>query len=153
MPMSHTIQIRDLVGDSIVVIDPSEMNFLVNMVQFGQQGIYTGNNMMTDSPRATPMKDYVDAGLRGDMRLAAELYYRMQPIRDLHGKWVRGPQHRAGGLHPIANIKWWTQQLGLTGGPARPPLPQIGDEDKAEMVRDLEAVGLIEARTPAGVGA
>lgn len=149
MPLEHTARVRELVGDSIVVIDPSELNFLVNMTQYGQQGIYTGTNMMSDTARATPMKDYVDAGLRGDHRLAAERYEKMQPIRDVHGKWVREPQHRAGGLHPISTIKWWTQQLGLTGGPTRPPLPEIGDAQKAELVRDLAAVGLIEAPAPA----
>jgi len=34
--MSHTIQVRKLVGDSIVVVDPSEENFLISLTQFGQ---------------------------------------------------------------------------------------------------------------------
>ncbi|HEY8681004.1 MAG TPA: dihydrodipicolinate synthase family protein, partial [Candidatus Dormibacteraeota bacterium] len=44
--MPHTIQIRNLVGDRIVVVDPSEETMLVSMAQFAQRVIYTGTNYM-----------------------------------------------------------------------------------------------------------
>jgi 4-hydroxy-tetrahydrodipicolinate synthase len=151
MPMAHTIQVRHLVGDSIVVLDPEEETFLINLTQFGQQAIYTGTNMMVDSARATPMRDYVKAAIRGEHRLAAELYYQMQPIRDVHRKWVLEPWFRDG-LCPISTIKWWTQQLGLTGGPTRPPLPEIGPAEREALLRDLAAVGLIAPKAPVTTG-
>ncbi|HLH70782.1 MAG TPA: dihydrodipicolinate synthase family protein [Candidatus Dormibacteraeota bacterium] len=143
--MSHTIKVRELVGDSIVVIDPSEEHFLINMLEFGQRAIYTGTNYMYDSAWATPMRDYVQAGLAGETRRAVELYYRMQPLRDLHHRWVREPWDRQG-LCPVATIKFWTEQLGLTGGRARPPLPQLPEERRAALRAEMEEVGLIPAR-------
>ncbi|MGH9102761.1 MAG: dihydrodipicolinate synthase family protein [Acidimicrobiales bacterium] len=139
--MAHTIQVRKLAGDEIVVIDPSEERFLVNMTEFGQRAIYTGTNYMFDSACVTPMRDYVEAGLAGDTRLCSELYFRMQPIRDLHHRWVLEPWKRTG-LCPISTIKAWTQQLGLTGGPARPPLPPISPERATLLHREMSQVGL-----------
>jgi 4-hydroxy-tetrahydrodipicolinate synthase len=140
----HTIEIRKLVGDDIVVVDPSEENFLLSLAHFGQRAIYTGTNYMFDSAAATPMRDYVQAALAGDLALAAELYYRMQPIRDLHHRWVLEPW-KATGRCPIETIKFWTEQLGLTGGPVRAPLPSMPADDKDRLRAEMEAVGLVPA--------
>ena len=149
--MSHTIQVRKLVGDSIVVVDPSEENFLISLTQFGQRAIYTGTNYMYDSAAATPMRDYVQAALAGNTVLAAELYYAMQPIRDLHHRWVR-EQWDASGVCPVGVIKYWTQQLGLTGGPARPPLPQFAGEQAVRLRAEMEALNLIPRSQPVASG-
>jgi 4-hydroxy-tetrahydrodipicolinate synthase len=140
--MAHTIEVRKLVGDDIIVVDPSEETFLINLLHFGQQVIYTGTNYMFDSPWATPMRDYVQAALHDDAQRAAELYYRMQPIRDLHHRWVVQPWQQQG-LCPISTIKFWTQQLGLTGGPVRPPLPSLSPEAAKRLRREMEEVGLL----------
>jgi 4-hydroxy-tetrahydrodipicolinate synthase len=140
--MLHTIQVRELVGNRIVVVDPSEETFLINLTQFGQKVIYTGTNYMYDSATATPMKDYVQAALVGDFRRAAELYYKMEPIRELHRRWVLGPWKRDA-LCPISTIKFWTEQLGLTGGPVRPPLPPFPVPEAARLRAEMEAVGLV----------
>lgn len=140
--MAHTIQIRKLVGDEIVVVDPSEENFLINLTQFGQKAIYTGTNYMFDSAAATPMRDYVEAALAGDFTEAAELYYRMQPIRDLHHRWVLEPWKRDK-VCPVSTIKFWTSQLGLTGGPVRPPLPEFPEESRSRLLEEMQEVGLV----------
>ncbi|MGH7777811.1 MAG: dihydrodipicolinate synthase family protein [Candidatus Dormibacterales bacterium] len=147
--MAHTIQVRSLVKDGIVVVDPSEEHFLVNLVQFGQKAIYTGTNYMYDSARATPMRDYVQAALGGDFKKAAELYYAMQPLRELHHRWVRVPWDRDA-LCPVATIKFWTQQLGLTGGRPRPPLPEFGSEPAARLRQEMADLGLIADPVPSG---
>lgn len=142
--MAHTIRVRELAGDRITVVDPSEENFLISLLQFGQKVIYTGTNYMYDSARATPMRDYTQAALAGDSVTAAKLYYEMQPLRDLHVRWVREPWKRDR-LCPVSTIKHWTQQLGLTGGRARSPLPQMSDEAAASLRREMEEVGLVTA--------
>jgi 4-hydroxy-tetrahydrodipicolinate synthase len=150
--MGHTIRVRELAGDRIVVVDPSEENFLISMLQFGQKAIYTGTNYMYDSALATPMRDYTQAALEGDPIMATKLFYQMQPIRDLHTRWVREPWGRDG-LCPISTIKFWTEQLGLTGGPVRPPLPQIPTEATARLRLEMEEIGLVAARKAAGAAA
>lgn len=148
--MAHTIQVRNLVGDRIVVVDPSEETMLLSMTLFGQKVIYTGTNYMYDSAAATPMCDYIEAGLEGNFQRAAELYYRAEPIRELHRRWVLGPWKRDG-LCPISTIKFWTEQLGLTGGPVRPPLPPFPADQAAQLRREMEAIGLVPSKSAVAV--
>ena len=140
--MGHTIRTRELAGDGMVVIDPTEPNMLISMLEFGQKAIFTGTNMMYDHAGATPMLDYVNAGLAGDRKKATELFYAMQPLRDLHHKWVAGPWKEKG-ICPIARIKYWCGLNGMTGGPVRPPLEPFSEEDQAALRADLEALGAL----------
>jgi 4-hydroxy-tetrahydrodipicolinate synthase len=140
---THTNRIRDLVGDRLVVVDPYEETFLESMVQHGQRVIYTGTNYMYDSARATPMRDYVAAALDGDHENATRLFDQMQPIRDLHTKWVLEPW-RAQALCPISTIKFWGSQLGVTGGPVRRPLPRFPESEAQQLQKEMGAVGLID---------
>lgn len=142
MPMAHTIAIRELVGDSIVVVDPDEENLLVNMVQFGQQAIYTGTNMMYDSASAQPMRDYVNAALAGRTEEAARLFYGMDAARSLHHRWVLEPWAERG-LCPVSTVKFWCEQLGMTGGPVPEGLPTLSEEEKEKLASELAEVGLI----------
>jgi|HubBroStandDraft_1064217.scaffolds.fasta_scaffold288317_1 4-hydroxy-tetrahydrodipicolinate synthase len=139
---SHTNRIRDLVGERIVVVDPYEETFLESLLQHGQRVIYTGTNYMYDSAKATPMRDYTQAALAGDRELAKGLFDKMQAIRDLHTKWVLEPW-RNQALCPISTIKFWGNQLGVTGGPVRPPLPRFPEADADQLREEMHAVGLI----------
>ena len=142
MDHDHTRQVRELVGDRIVVVDPYEENFLESLTEHGQKAIYTGTNYMFDSVGVTPMRDYVEAALIGDYGRAAELYHAMQPIRDLHQRWVLDPWRRDR-LCPVSTIKFWGSQLGLTGGPVRPPLPEFPADEAAQLREEMRAVGLL----------
>jgi 4-hydroxy-tetrahydrodipicolinate synthase len=139
--LDHTIAVRELVRDSLLVIDPQEENFLINLIHFEQPAIYTNTNYMYDSALARPMQDYVMAGLNGDAALAASKFYAMQDLRSLHHKWVRQGWHRFGQC-PVATVKCWVEQLGMKGGSVRPPLPTLSEAEQQELVADLEAAGL-----------
>jgi dihydrodipicolinate synthase/N-acetylneuraminate lyase len=106
---------------------------------------------MFDSAAATPMRDYIEAGLAGDFRRCAELYYKAEPIRQLHHKWVLEPWKRDG-LCPISTIKSWTTNLGLTGGPVRPPLPSFPANQAAQLQKEMRAVGLVSAQLAVAAG-
>lgn len=143
LPLEHTNQIRSIVGNSIVVIDPEEERFFVNMSEHGQQAVYGGSNMMMDSHGSTGMLDYVHAGLRGDLDEARRLHDAIQPLRDLHHRWVLEPWWSMG-LCPISTIKYWTGLLGMTGGPTPRPLPDLlSEQDKEKLRAEMEEVGLL----------
>lgn len=143
--LKDTNEIRRLVGQGIVVIDPEEENFKINMTEHGQRAIYTGSNMMMDGPSSQPMRAYVKAMLDGEIDQAAALYDAMQPRRELHHRWVLEPWWSSG-VCPISTIKFWTEQLGMTGGPTPRPLPELLTEsDKTRLRSQLEQVGLITA--------
>lgn len=138
----HTTRTRELAGEGIVVIDPTEPNMLRSMLEFGQRAIFTGTNMMYDHADATPMHDYVAAGMAGDAARATELFNQMQPLRELHHKWIVTPW-REYVVCPVARIKYWTELNGLTGGTARPPLEPFSDEGKAGLRADLAELGAL----------
>jgi 4-hydroxy-tetrahydrodipicolinate synthase len=146
MSLEHTARVRQLVGDSIVVVDPDEEHLMVNMAEGGQKTIYTGTNMMFDSATATPMRDYVHAALEGRLDEARRLFEGMQPIRDLHHRWVLDPWGRMG-VCPVSVVKYWTEQLGMTGGPTPEPLPDLlSSSDKNRLRQEMGEVGLLEGR-------
>jgi hypothetical protein len=49
----------------------------------------------------------------------------------------------------VPYIKAWAGLLGMSGGPARPPLGQVSPADLAAMAADLEAAGLPVGRAGA----
>ncbi len=138
--VEDTARIRELVGDDIVVIQPGEKFMLRNMLEHGQKAIYTGANMLFDNGEYNPMRDYVDAALAGDAARATELFESLQPMRDLYESWIQEPW-RDRGLCPVARVKYWGELNGLAGGPARPPLDNLSDQDKAEFRDQLSAMG------------
>jgi 4-hydroxy-tetrahydrodipicolinate synthase len=143
VPIDHTIATRALVGDSAVVVDPEEERFLTNLLEYGQRAIFTGSNMMYDSPRATPMADYVDAALSGDRARTIAGYEAMAELREIHHRWVVEPWIRDG-LCPIATVKAWSGLMGMTGGTVRVPLPELPDADRASLRKELVEVGAID---------
>ncbi len=140
--VADTERIRQLVGDSITVIQPGEKHLLYNMKEHGQRAIYTGANMMYDNGEVNRMRDYVDAGLAGDFDTATRLFDELDPVRALHEEWITKPWKERG-LCPVARVKYWSEVNGLAGGPARPPLDNLSDEDKAEFRASLDAIGAL----------
>ena len=138
----HTDEIRALVGDSIVVIDPDEEIFLENMRNKGQQAIYTCTNLMFDREGSTPMRDYVHSALAGDFEAAERSFELARPARELHRSWVLEPWGRTG-LCPISTIRTWTGLQGMSGGPVRHPLPELPASERARLERELAEAGVI----------
>lgn len=142
MPLEHTNRVRELVGDSILVVDPIEQNCLTNMLEFGQQVIFTGDNALFDTAADQPFRRYVEAACAGREQEATRLADALAPVRDVHQRWIRD-RWKASGLIPISTFKYWTGQLGMTGGPTPAPLPALTGGEQAELRAELEFVGLI----------
>jgi len=47
-------------------------------------------------------------------------------------------------------MKTWMELIGMAGGPVRPPVVELTDEEKESLRSDLERVGLIQ-KAKAGV--
>jgi 4-hydroxy-tetrahydrodipicolinate synthase len=142
MPLDHTNKVRELVGDSVLVVDPIEDRCLVNMLEFGQQVIFTGDSPMFDTAADQPMRRYIDAALAGHADEARRVFEVLEPVRDLHRRWVQD-RWRSSQLIPIAVIKYWTSLLGMTGGPTPSPLPSMTVEEMDELRAELVFVGLV----------
>jgi 4-hydroxy-tetrahydrodipicolinate synthase len=140
MELDHTAKVRELVGDSIVVVDPDEENFLVNLRE-GQQALYSGTQLMFDGANGQPLRSYMEAAFDGRFEDAEKLFDEMQPLRDVHRKWVLEPWGNAAGLCPVSTVSYWCSLMGMKGGDVPEPLPNLTDADKANLRSDLEAIG------------
>jgi len=86
--------------------------------------------------------------MAGDITRAAAIARSLQPLRELHAKWIMGYWHR--GRMPLSEMKAWQEIIGMHGGPVRPPVLAITEAARAELAADLARTGIVE-RARAGL--
>jgi 4-hydroxy-tetrahydrodipicolinate synthase len=146
-PIDHYAAVKKLCGDRIVVSHPSESDCLKLMRDYGQRvHMSSAAPFLIQTAGSTPMRDYVELALDGKFDEAETVSRALQPVRDVHEKWLREPwlRHK---VIPIAQLKAWSDYLGLAGGRVRAPLLDLTAQQRQELQRDLDRVGL--SRRPA----
>jgi 4-hydroxy-tetrahydrodipicolinate synthase len=141
-PIDHYVAVKKLCGDRIVVSHPSESDCLRLMREHGQRvHMSSAAPFLMQTAGSTPMRDYVELALAGKFEEAERVSRALQPIRDVHEKWLREPwlRHK---VIPIAQLKAWSDYLGLAGGRVRAPLLDLTAQQREELHRDLDRVGL-----------
>ncbi len=136
------------VGKEIVVSVADESPWLTSMAELGLDWLLNYNPHLYQVPGWLPLRDYTDACMEGDVTRAAEIARRMQPLRELHAKWIMGYWHR--GRMPLAEMKAWQEIIGMRGGPVRPPVLSMTPEARAGLEADLKATGIVD-RARAGL--
>lgn len=148
-PLEHYAKVKELCGDKIVMSHPSETEWLTLMRDYGAQvHMSSAAPYLLQTATWRPMQKYTELGLQGRFKDAEEVSRELAPLRKVHDRWMREPWLKDR-IIPIAYLKAWTELLGLAGGPVRPPLLQITDEERQALRADLEQTGLL-ARVPAG---
>lgn len=124
--LAHTLQTLKLCGKQILVSDPFEAHWIPAM-ESGMECIL-GNCIvhLWQTEKVHPLFDYVQAAMRGDFQQAWEIYWRLQPMRDLWWSVHAEPFHM--GLHPFSHWKYWEGLVGMTGGPLRQVAPLVHHE-------------------------
>ena len=139
--MEHTSEIRRLVGDQIVVLDPSEDNWLVNCSFHGQQAFLASPSPhLLQWKNHLPIVAYTKAAMDGDLATAKRISAGLEPLRSIARKWIWKPW--ASGYLPFARLKYWQKLLGLSGGYVRAPLPEMTETEKRDLRKELEAAGV-----------
>ena len=139
----HFTKVKQLVGDKIVMSQPSEVNWMTAMREHGQTVHMSSPNPYTfQVPGWLPMNDYTDLALAGKFGEADAIAKTLQPLREAHNRWFVQPwaKHK---IIPIAYLKYWTELLGMAAGPVRTPLLQLTEKEKQEMHADLEKTGIL----------
>lgn len=147
--LDHYGQVRKLCGDKIVLSHPSETEFLRLMRDYGMKvHMSSAAPFLMQAPGYTPMRDYAELALAGKFGEAETIRHGIQPLREVHERWMREPwlKHK---IIPIHYLKAWSELLGMAGGHVRPPLPQITQQERQTLRAELERVGFL-ARLPAG---
>ncbi len=139
---ASTHSIIDSVGKDIVISVADEAPWLTSMTQLGLQWLVNYNPHLYQSKGWLPLKDYTDAALNGEISRATEIAKSIQPLRELHAKWIMG--YWNSGRMPISEMKYWQELIGMNGGRTRPPVIEISDEKKQELKEDLKNTGLFD---------
>ncbi|MCA1242207.1 dihydrodipicolinate synthase family protein [Stappia stellulata] len=136
VPRPMYTKLTEMVGDTILVSTASEEEWLDNILELGWQ-LYLCSSppYLLQTANDRRMHDYTQAAFAGDAARAREISKSLDPVR----KALKGT--RPGGK-PQAHQKFWQELLGQVGGPVRPPLLQLTEDEKAATKAAFEACGL-----------
>ncbi len=139
----HLLRVQELAGDRIVVTDASERDWLELHTEHGFQSLMSTPALaLYQAPGSTPVADYTRLADAGDLDRARAISARLEPARDAFDRWMRTPWTEHGTI-PIAQLKEWLGLMGLPQGPVRPPLVALAGDERDELRRDLDALGLL----------
>lgn len=147
---AHTVACMELCGKDIVISDPLENHLLEMTVQHGQQVLLgTTGVYLLQSPEHQPIHDYQKLALAGKVAEAKRIQESLQPLRDVWEGIYSVLWDKNNAMHPLPTIKYWTDLMGMAGGPMRPPMRGIGEAEKAAFKARLDASGWREMLFPA----
>jgi 4-hydroxy-tetrahydrodipicolinate synthase len=139
-PHARYLELLGRFGEQILVCSPHEETWLENMRDHGQR-VYMSSAApyLYQTPAWQPMREYTTLALRGQFAKAEEVAATLGPVRAAARKWLRGGQRQTDNIVPI---KAWAGLVGMSGGPARPPLRPLARHELEELAADLAAAGL-----------
>jgi 4-hydroxy-tetrahydrodipicolinate synthase len=150
-PPSHTMEVRHLAADRIVVMDPNEENWLVSHGTFGQQALNSEPTVFLYQTAAhQPIREYTELLDRQRTAEALAIHHRLWPVREIYKRWIGGPWERHGIVN-IQVVKAWLELQGLAGGPVRPPLVQVTESEREQLRQELLAVGFATVGKPLAI--
>jgi 4-hydroxy-tetrahydrodipicolinate synthase len=145
--LEHYKRVRALCGEKMVLSGPSERDWLMMMRDYGHR-VYQSSQVpyLYQTAGWLPLHEYTELGLAGRFVEAEQIAAELEPLRTLHAKWYRAPWTERK-VVPIAYIKAWSEMLGMAGGPVRPGLPQITEQERQALRADLGKTPIL-ARVP-----
>lgn len=146
-PREHLLQVKDLVGDRIVVCDANEGDWLGLHLEHGFPSLMSTPALaMYQTPGRLPIRDYTQLADEGNLDGAWELHGTLEGERAAFERWMRDQWLARGeGAIPIAELKAWLGLMGLPQGPVRPPLVPLSDSRMEALRSDLDGLGLLDS--------
>jgi 4-hydroxy-tetrahydrodipicolinate synthase len=152
--VNHTVRCGELCGDRIVVSLSNEEHLLTMTLHFGQQVMLgTTSVFLMQSPHCQPIQEYWDLARAGRGADAARKYYELEPLRETWQTMYRVLRDKKAATHPLPQIKYWMELVGMAAGPVRPPMPGLTAEQRAELRARIYASGWMERLYPQKVAA
>ena len=136
-----------LAGDRAVVSVPDEEIFFFEEYYGIRQQVMFANtsDWRFDTASSNNYVRFIDLATNGKLKEAKELYTKIKPIKMASRKWWSRLVARTGGALPVQMAKYWGELMGMSGGNVRAPLLQMEEEEKLELKRDLESLGLVRS--------
>jgi dihydrodipicolinate synthase/N-acetylneuraminate lyase len=76
------------------------------------------------------------------MNKAVAISRTVIPYREVHAKWITG-YGRSHGRMPVHEQKVWMEAVGMVGGRVRAPCSPMTEENRRQLLADMEASGLL----------
>jgi len=126
----------ELAGDKIHVSTASEAEWLDNIIELGWK-LYLCSSppYLLQSKLDQRMNEYTRLAFEGRHDEARAVSRSLQPVRDAFKSCKPGGK-------PQAHSKYWQELLGQVGGPVRPPLLQLSEQERAAIRAAFEQSGL-----------
>ena len=136
VPREMYAKLTDLAGDCILVSTASEDEWLENVIELGWQ-LYLCSSppYLIQTKHDLRMHEYTELAFAGDAEGARRVSRSLDPVR----KALKGTRP---GDKPQAHQKYWQELLGQAGGPVRPPLLQLTEDEKERTRAAFESCGL-----------
>lgn len=145
----HTVRCAELCGDQIVVSLSNEEHLLAMTLHFGQQVMLgTTSVFLMQSPHCQPIQEYWELARQGRGAEASRKYYELQPLREVWGTMYKVLRDKHAATHPLPQIKYWMELVGMAAGPVRPPMHPLTEAQKAELRAKVYSSGWMERLYP-----
>jgi len=142
---TDSIALRRKVAGRLVVSEPDEAVFLYDAGFFGGRLLYGELSLILYGKQRHLLRRYTDLVLSGNFAAARPLSEALEPVRQVYREILLERIARTASYveaHPY--LKAWFELLGLAAGPTRPPVkPRISEEERADLARRLEEVGVL----------
>lgn len=138
-----TSSLRGAVGHDVIISVADETPWLHNLVVGGDDWLLNYAPHLYQVPGYTPIKDYTEAALAGDINKAVAISKTLEPIRAVLSHWVNG-YGRPNGRLPSHEQKVWMELLGMKGGNVRAPSTPMSAEMKKQLESELAATGILD---------
>ncbi|MFQ5878555.1 MAG: dihydrodipicolinate synthase family protein [Dehalococcoidia bacterium] len=137
----HTLEVRRLCGDKIMVSDPDETNWLHNHTVHKQRALMSCPQVfLLQSREWQPIRDYTMLADHGDTHKATEVAASLEPAR----RALKAAFESVSPDKDRTVMKYWQELLGQVGGCIRPPLSELSPQEKDVIRQHFEASGLLK---------
>ena len=126
-------------GKEAIISTPDEWIFWkAKELGFQQQVMFSNtSDWRFDIPECNNYVQFIEKATQGHLD---EQFYEtnLRRIKEFSDFWWTRTVNKLNGALPISMVKYWGELMGLASGPPRHPLPDLTDEEKAELKRELE---------------
>lgn len=142
--IDQTLRAHELAGDKIVIGDPFE-DYWPEQMRYMPETAFNFCNFvggLFQTPEKPRVVEYTRLLREGKNAEAMKIHSELSPLRILFHE-TQGAYLMGKGVFPLTALKYWAEQLGLPGGPVRPPFDLLEDYTKRAIDKRLKEAGLV----------